>query len=135
MLPKQFFDDYIYYDSKKCDKIFQFEIKDDKYTIISNISRIQYSAQDYIYKIVMELGKYCKRIYIFGSVITDRYNLRKSDIDICIEVKDNMYKNYIYDIIQSICNYKCDCLFMDEIHSEKLLGKIKKGALVHEQID
>lgn len=75
-----------------------------------------------------------KKIVLFGSSTTIRCN-KKSDIDLAIELRkekcDAQTKNRISEVIQTICDWDADILWLDQIEkNSKIYNNIFNGVVI-----
>jgi len=96
-----------------------------------NLKRIHPLKQRIVNNIYESLkdNKQIEEVYIFGSSTTIRCN-KNSDIDIAIrlinDTKEN--KEVISDVINNICNYNCDIIWLNSIEKEtKLYKNVERG--------
>ena len=73
-------------------------------------------------------------VVVFGSATTIRCN-KKSDVDVAVNLRegcaDKHNKNEISEIIQEICGYNADVLWMDRIKpGSQLYGNIERGVRI-----
>lgn len=80
-----------------------------------------------------------EKVIIFGSAVNIRCN-KKSDLDIAIKIKSECFdkenQNIISELIQEICNYNSDIIWLNTLDlKSKLYNNINlKGVKIYEQI-
>ena len=89
-----------------------------------------------VYKKIVELS-IIKKAVVFGSSVNIRCH-NKSDLDIAIYIKDDLFnrdsQNIISEEMQELCDYNLDIIWLNNIKKESQLYNniIKKGVVIYE---